>query len=121
MRAAGVPIGIGPDRYAVGEELLRAVDVRVLFLDDGFQHLQLHRDFDLVLIDALRPFGGGFLVPLGGLREPLDGLARASAFLITRADEAPNTLAIESILRGYNPAAPVFRARTIPGQWRDAD
>jgi len=120
MREARVPIGIGPDRYAMGMQLLREVYLRVLFLDDGFQHLQLHRDFDLVLIDALRPFGGGHLVPLGRLREPLDGLARASAFLITRADEVPTTRAIESVLRGYNAAAPIFHARTVPARWRDA-
>ena len=121
MREARVPIGIGPDRYAMGVQLLRETYLRVLFLDDGFQHLQLHRDFDLVLLDALRPFGGGHLVPLGGLREPLDGLARASAFLITRADEVPNTKAIESVLRRYNAAAPIFHARTVPAKWRDAD
>jgi tetraacyldisaccharide 4'-kinase len=120
MREARVPIGIGPDRYAMGMQLLREIYLRVLFLDDGFQHLQLHRDFDLVLIDALRPFGGGHLVPLGGLREPLDGLARADAFLITRADEVPNTKAIESVLRGYNAAAPIFHARTTAAKWRDA-
>jgi len=121
MRAAHVPIGIGADRYAVGMQLLRAVDLCVLFLDDGFQHLQLHRDFDLVVIDALRPFGGGHFVPLGGLREPLNGLVRASAFLITRSDEAPNTKAIESVLRHYNSAAPVFHARTVPAKWCDGD
>lgn len=119
MREARVPIGIGADRYAVGLELIENADVQVLFLDDGFQHLQLHRDFDLVLIDALRPFGGGHLVPLGSLREPLDGLRRASAFLITRSDQAPNTRAIESVLRQHNPDAPVFRARTVPAGWRD--
>jgi tetraacyldisaccharide 4'-kinase len=119
MRAAGVPIGIGSDRYIVGEELLAQVDVRVFFLDDGFQHLQLRRDFDLVLIDALRPFGGGHLVPLGRLREPLTGLARANAFLITRSDEVPDMKAIVQVLRRYNSAAPVFRGRTIPAQWRD--
>ena len=121
MREARVPIGVGPDRYAMGVQLLRAVDLCVLFLDDGFQHLQLHRDFDLVLIDALRPFGGGHLVPLGGLREPLGGLSRADAFLITRADEVPNTKAIESVLRRYNAAAPVFQARTVAAKWRNAE
>ncbi len=121
MRAAGVPIGIGTDRRAAGLELLDAANVRVLFLDDGFQHLQLHRDFDLVLIDALRPFGGGELLPLGRLREPLEGLARAHAFLITRADEAPNTNAIEAVLRRYNASAPVFHARTVACAWRAAD
>jgi tetraacyldisaccharide 4'-kinase len=54
------------------------------------------------------------------LREPLHGLGRAGAFLITRADDAPNTKAIESILRRYNSSAPIFRARTIPAKWRDA-
>lgn len=121
MRAAGVPIAIGSDRYAAGLELLQAADIRLVFLDDGFQHLQLHRDFDLVLIDALRPFGGGELLPLGRLREPLDGLARADAFLITRADEAPNTKAIEACLRKWNPAAPVLHARTVACRWRAAD
>ena len=91
---------------------------RLLILDDGFQHLQLHRDFDLVLIDALNPFGGGYALPLGRLREPLGGLGRATAFLITRADEAPNTKAIESVLRRYNATAPVFRACTVPRCWR---
>jgi len=120
MRAAPAPIGIGSDRYAVGKQLLQAVDLGLLFLDDGFQHLQLHRDFDLVLIDTLRPFGGGHFVPLGGLREPPSGLARATAFLMTRADEAPNTKAIETVLRSYNPDAPIFHARTVPLGWRDS-
>ena len=121
MRASGVPIGIGPDRWATGMQLLEATDVRVLFLDDGFQHLQLHRDFDLVLIDALRPFGGGELLPLGRLREPLQGLARADAFLINRADEAPNTKAIEAVLRRYNATAPIFHGQTVACRWRAAD
>lgn len=119
MREARVPMGIGPDRYATGMELLQAVEARVLFLDDGFQHLRLDRDFNLVLIDALCPFGGGHLVPLGSLREPLEGLARANAFLITRSDEVPNVRAIERVLRGYNDSAPIFRARTVPAHWRD--
>jgi 3-deoxy-D-manno-octulosonic-acid transferase len=121
MRATHVPIGIGGDRFTVGQDLLKAVDLNLLVLDDGFQHRQLHRDFDLVLIDALRPFGGGHLVPLGRLREPLPGLARAHCFVISRADEVPNTRAIESVLRHYNPAAPVFRARTVPSLWRSSD
>jgi len=121
MRATGVPIGIGADRRAAGLQLLNAAHPRLLFLDDGFQHLQLERDFDLVLIDALHPFGGGELVPLGRLREPLEGLARASAFVITRADEAPNTKAIEAALRKYNATAPIFFARTVACKWREAD
>jgi tetraacyldisaccharide 4'-kinase len=119
VRAARVPIGIGGERFETGSRLLGVAPVRLLFLDDGFQHLQLHRDFDLVLIDSLHPFGGGHPLPLGRLREPLEGLARAHAFIITRENEAVNIRAIESTLRHYNPAAPIFRARTVPRYWID--
>jgi tetraacyldisaccharide 4'-kinase len=119
IRSANVPIGIGAERFTVGQQLLEAADVRMLFLDDGFQHRQLERNFDLVLIDSLRPFGGGHLVPSGRLREPLDGLARADAFVLTRADEVPNGRAIESVLRKHNLTAPVFHARTIARSWRN--
>ncbi len=119
VRALKVPIGIGGDRYETGTRLLGAADVKLLFLDDGYQHLQLGRQFDLVAVDALSPFGGGHLLPLGRLREPLEGLARADAFLITREREASNVDAIESVLRRYNPRAPIFRSRTVPKCWKN--
>jgi tetraacyldisaccharide 4'-kinase len=117
LRRCRVPVGIGGDRYDAGERLLRVARPNVFFLDDGFQHVQLHREFDLVLIDSLHPFGGGNLLPLGRLREPLEGLARAHAFLITRADQGTNLPAIEYQLRRYNPAAPIFHAHTEPLRW----
>ena len=117
---ARAPVGIGADRYIVGLELIAQAGARVLFLDDGFQHLQLHRDLDLVLIDALHPFGGGSLLPLGRLREPLEGIARADAFLITRSDEPPNIRAIEYMLRQHNPGAPVFFGHVQAKCWRNA-
>jgi 3-deoxy-D-manno-octulosonic-acid transferase len=116
-RGAHVPLGIGADRYQAGIQLLAAGRVGMFILDDGFQHIQLKRDFDLVLIDSLHPFGGGHLLPLGRLREPLEGLERADAFLITRANEASNTNAIEAVLRRHNPTAPVFRSFVIPRRW----
>lgn len=78
-------VGIGADRYAVGRDLLDRYPVDLLLLDDGFQHRQLERDFDLVCIDALRPFPGWGVPPAGWLREPLSALCRADAFVITRA------------------------------------
>jgi 3-deoxy-D-manno-octulosonic-acid transferase len=119
LRAARVPIGIAGERFDAGSRLIGAALVELLFLDDGFQHLQLERDFDLVLVDSLHPFGGGHLLPLGRLREPLGGLARAHAFIITRENEAVNVRAIEYTLRRYNAAAPIFRARTAPRYWVD--
>ncbi|HVW85494.1 MAG TPA: tetraacyldisaccharide 4'-kinase, partial [Bryobacteraceae bacterium] len=62
----------------------------------------------------------GHLIPLGRLREPLEGLARADAFVITRADEIPDARPIENVLRRYNQHAPVFRARTVPQYWTNA-
>jgi tetraacyldisaccharide 4'-kinase len=112
-----VPIGIGADRAEAGAQLLREADVGVMILDDGFQHLQLYRDFDLVLLDALMPFGGGNLLPLGRLREPPEGLARADAFLITRSQAAANLKAIVATLRRYNPDAPVYFAWLENRRW----
>ncbi|MHC4547580.1 MAG: tetraacyldisaccharide 4'-kinase [Planctomycetota bacterium] len=73
-----------PDRYAAGLTVVDEVDVFVL--DDGFQHLPLQRDADVVLIDATDPFGGGSCPPGGRLREPLAALARATLVILTRAD-----------------------------------
>jgi tetraacyldisaccharide 4'-kinase len=60
---------------------------QVLILDDGFQHRRLARDLDIVLIDALDPWGAGRLLPRGLLREPRSSLRRATAVIITRADQ----------------------------------
>ena len=116
-RATGVPVGISADRYAAGTSLIDATHPGIIFLDDGFQHLQLRRDMDIVLLDALNPFGNNQLLPLGRLREPLEGLARAHAFILTRSDEIPCTNGIEAVLWQYNPKAPVFHARTVVRQW----
>lgn len=80
-----VPIGVGKDRYRAGQELA-SKGVKWFVLDDGFQHLQLARDVDVVLIDGLEPFGGGLLLPAGQLREPVSALRRADVVLITRSD-----------------------------------
>jgi tetraacyldisaccharide 4'-kinase len=113
-RATGAPIAIGANRFEDGKQLLEVHPCRLLFLDDGLQHLQLKRDFDLVLIDGLNPFGGGYLLPLGRLREPLAGLKRANAFVITRIGQVAHPKAIERLLPG-----PVFHARTVPTAWRN--
>jgi tetraacyldisaccharide 4'-kinase len=99
-------LGVGKDRYASGRTLERH-GAKWFILDDGFQHLALHRDADIVLLDASDPFGGGKLLPSGGLREPLAALQRASVVVITRSEHAP---AVESLVR-RNTNAPVFYAQ----------
>ncbi|MFY9340923.1 MAG: tetraacyldisaccharide 4'-kinase [Planctomycetota bacterium] len=74
-----------PDRVAAGARLVaRGADWIVL--DDGFQHRRLHRDVDLVCVDARAPFGNGQCLPAGDLREFRSGLRRASLLLLTRAN-----------------------------------
>jgi tetraacyldisaccharide 4'-kinase len=74
------------DRVAIAAIAVEELESEVLVLDDGFQHRQLARDLDIVLIDATNPWGHGYLFPRGALREPLGSLRRASAVMITRAD-----------------------------------
>jgi tetraacyldisaccharide 4'-kinase len=80
-----VPVILGSDRYASALEA-KARGCDVVLLDDGFQHWNLNRDLDIVLIDAGSPFGGGHLIPNGRLREPLSALSRSGAIIVTRAD-----------------------------------
>jgi tetraacyldisaccharide 4''-kinase len=89
----------------------------VFVLDDGFQHARLHRDLDIVLIDALDPFAGGELFPLGRLREPLEALGRADVFVITRSEPEREYRGIQAQLRHYNANAPIYRAVVSPHYW----
>jgi tetraacyldisaccharide 4'-kinase len=103
-------VGIGGDRYQVGSKMQRELKPGVFLLDDGFQHFRLARDRNIVLIDALDPLGGG-VFPLGRLREPISALARATAVVITRAENRHT--GIERLIRQYNAHAPIFRARVV--------
>ncbi len=98
-------VGVGANRYARGRELERQ-GIEWFVLDDGFQHLELARDVDVVLIDATNPFGGGHVLPAGGLREPRSALKRADIVIITRSDHSP---AVETIVRRHT-NAPIFYA-----------
>lgn len=114
-RLPGVPVVVDADRVRGGIEA-RTRGADTLVLDDGFQHLRLARDLDLVLIDAGDPWGGGRLAPLGRLREPVEGLARADAVLVTKVprDPEPVLAAIRETVAALAPAAPVLAARLEP-------
>ncbi|HNG96119.1 MAG TPA: tetraacyldisaccharide 4'-kinase [Acidobacteriota bacterium] len=87
-RLSGVKVVVGKNRYANGTWLEANQACEVHLLDDGFQHVQLQRDLNLLVLDATDPFGGGEMVPFGRLREPLYALKRADAIIVTRADQA---------------------------------
>lgn len=80
----GLIVVIGSDRYQAGLMALERFRPDLLLLDDGFQHIQLHRDLNILLLDATRPFGNGWTLPLGMLREPRTALERADLALFTR-------------------------------------
>jgi tetraacyldisaccharide 4'-kinase len=120
LRAGAAPVGIGADRFETGQLLRREFGVDALLLDDGFQHARIGRDVDIVLIDALEPFGRGGLFPLGRLREPVAAIARANAILITRSEFSDLAEAIEREARRWNAHAPIFRAGIEPVAWVDA-
>jgi tetraacyldisaccharide 4'-kinase len=117
LRSRVAPVGIGTDRYEAGRMLHERFGCDVMVLDDGFQHVKLARDVDLVLIDALRPFGGGEVFPMGRLREPVEGIARADVILITRCEATDLAPAIEREIRRWNQKAPIFRASVAPLEW----
>ncbi len=117
--AADLVVQANPDRVRGAREARAAhPEIDLFLLDDGFQHRRLQRDFDLVLIDASNPFGFGHVLPRGLLREPLSGLARADAFLITHTEigEDPAT---ESVLRRYCPLVPIYRCQHVQTGLRD--
>lgn len=93
----GVPHIQDRDRVSSSKKAVWEFEAEILLLDDGFQHRRLKRDLDIVLIDALNPWGYGYVLPRGLLREPLNGLKRADLIVITRADQAEKT-EIDSIL-----------------------
>jgi tetraacyldisaccharide 4'-kinase len=88
--AEGVPglaVIIGSDRFAAGQLAISELDPDVFLLDDGFQHLRLHRDLNILLLDCVRPFGSGWTLPAGVLREPKRAAGRADLVVLTRCPE----------------------------------
>lgn len=107
------------ERRAEAARAAGRLGANLLLLDDGYQHLAVRRDVNLLLLDARDPFGGGELPPLGRLREPLSALARADAFVFTRVDRAEPPAAARRALQAARPEAPVFTARIRAAGARD--
>ena len=84
-----VLFGVGPDRFASGSRLESANAIDVFLLDDGFQHLQLARDLDIVMLDGSRKLKDEWLLPAGSLREPIAACRRADILIVSRKFERP--------------------------------
>ncbi len=110
-RLKDVPVIVGKNRFKVGRLAIRKFDPDVIILDDGFQHLTLRRDLDLVLLDYRKPFGNGHLLPRGVMREPVSALLCANAIILTRSDTVNDneTPSLPKKLRSYERKKPVYR------------
>ncbi len=112
VRGAGVVVG--PDRWQAGRHALERLSPppRVLVLDDGFSHLGLARDLDLLVFPAADPFAGGRLWPSGRLREPLASVRHADAVLLTGSEEPDGGGRLAQALRSWGFHGPGFVAAT---------
>ena len=107
---------VNPDRVAGATECVNKFGAKVLIMDDGFQHRRLHRDLDIVTIDATCPFSYGRMLPAGLLREPVTSLKRADAVVITRSDQVQQAELhkIEEKLQQVNPNMVIVRSMHKP-------
>jgi len=116
----GVPVLTGPERVKVARHAIQEFGVNRIVMDDGFQHLAVSRDLDLVLFSARTLLGNGRVFPGGPLREPLSALGRAHGFVITGVDSG-NRSSVDDFqrrLQGAFPEKPVFAGEYLPaGIW----
>ena len=103
-----VAFGVGKNRFAEGSRLESNTPVDLFLLDDGFQHLQLARDVDILVVDSSRPLQKEMLFPAGRLREPLSAIHRADLVVFTRVNDQPG---VKRAIQEF-PEFPIFPAAT---------
>jgi tetraacyldisaccharide 4'-kinase len=107
-----VPLAVCAARFRSGRAVEEQFHVDIHILDDGFQHLALARDLDLVVLDATQELSDRYLLPAGRQREPLAALQRAQVIVITRT-ECGDPKTLEDAVEKIHPAARVFRSSMI--------
>ena len=116
-----IPHVINSKRVLAGKEAIRQYGTNIcLVLDDAFQHRYIHRDLEIVLVDATNPLGFGYTLPRGFLREPAIGLARADLIIITRSDmlSLSELAKLSETLQNYS-SAPQIQAVHAPIGFRN--
>lgn len=103
---------VGRDRYAAAQMAVSA-GAQLLLLDDGLQHRQLARDFDVVVVDADFPFGGGHLFPRGALRESPEGLRRAQLIVVNHVRSQDHFQRVKRTLSAFTSAPMVGMRPTV--------
>jgi len=117
----GVPVVMGGKRYEAGILAVERFNPEAVILDDAYQHLSLKRDINILLLDAVHPFGNGFTLPMGYLREPVCAAGRADIAVLTRTEIKAGTGSISKAA----PLLPVIkaahRASSLRGLWGGED
>ena len=118
-------VAVGADRYRLGRWVLERAEVDCIVLDDGFQHMGLHRDVNVLLLDATDTDGLNQVLPAGRLREPMSAAKRATAVVITRAEQPTQVEDVMTRLRSAVDRLPltaqaVFRPAEVVAVTTDA-
>ena len=116
-----VPVLIGAERSLTGQYAIEHFGAEVAILDDGYQHWQLARDMDILLVDAVNVFGNGYMLPRGTLREPVSHIERADVCLLTKVDQAVGVSRehIKNTIRKYNEKALIMESIHQPRRFVD--
>ena len=110
----GIPVLIGKDRFVNGQIALQRFGIQGVVLDDGYQHLPLHRDINILLIDSHIGFGDYHLLPRGILREPLSHLRRAHLLILTKVEDPRTCQPLEKKICEIHPSSRVFHSHYEP-------
>ena len=119
----GTPVIVARNRRDSGDVAVAQFQPDVIVLDDGMQYWQLHRDIEICLLDARQPFGNGWVLPRGPLREPVSHLSKADVVVLTRSDQAsPETLeTMAKDIKARNPETWVTQSSHVPVCWLSTD
>jgi len=120
LKVKDTPILVGEDRSRSALRSIKLYGSSTAILDDGFQHWELDRDLDIVLIDSRNPFGNGYLFPRGVLREPKSSLKRAGIVVLTKVDSnAPSTELLKAQIRSIRGDVEILEAVHRPRHFYD--
>ncbi|MFC1674790.1 tetraacyldisaccharide 4'-kinase [Candidatus Omnitrophota bacterium] len=114
QKLGGIPVIIDKDRVRSANLAVDDYGVDTVILDDGMQQWRIKKDLEVVTIDATEPFGNGYLLPRGILREPLSALKRADIFVLTKTNLNPDIQDIKDQLRRFNRKAPIVESAHKP-------
>lgn len=112
----GVCVVVDKDRVKAGRYAIEKFSCDLLLLDDGFQYFQLKSSLYILLIDAMHPFGNGYVLPSGILREPVNRMKRAQFIFLTKSNQVSESRlqSLQRWIRRYNPHAPIFSCVHMP-------